>query len=271
LNKKIRLALLAAALLAGAAALSARDRSDDGSGAYRIAVSNDAASLLISEVSEKYSGRVDVSDGSNVSFLRLSDCCGVQAEMFLSKGDFDMAVLCPDAAEIFVGSDPGFEILGGIIKRSNVILYKGEKHEKTLRNIGYTSGKNTQAEAALSALDDGITLIPMMRTALAYAMERGAADGVVVDILDALKAEGSFKIKLLDYEKPTSVLVARRSIENTEAFKDFLSVLNQCADELNGAGAESALGRHIEGRDPGEMMEIWRNLQTTYIEIPNEK
>jgi hypothetical protein len=267
LNKKLLPILLAGAFMR-AVTLFAMEWTGDNLAAYRVAVSNDAASLLISEVSEKYAGQVNVSDGTDVSFLRLADCCGVQAELFLSRGDFDMAVLCPDAAKFFVENDPSFEILGGIIKRSNVILYK---QEKILKNIGYTNGKNTQAEAAAHTLGNEITLIPMMRTALPYALERGAADGVVVDILDALKAKGPFKIKFLEYENPTSVLVVKKSIKNTEPFKAFLNVLNQCVNELNGVGAEAALSRHIEEKDTGAMMEIWRNLQVTYIDIPNGK
>jgi hypothetical protein len=257
--------LFAAALMT-AVTLFWASRPSKSLSAYRIAISDDAAGLLISEVSEKYA--VNVSGEAGASFLRLADCCGVQAEIFLSGGDFDMAVLCPDAAKAFLENDPGVEILGGIVKRSNVLLYK---RGGILKNIGYSNGKNTQAEAASRSLGGEIVLIPMTRTALLYALERGAADGVVIDILDALKAGSAFKMKFLEYDKITSVLVVKKNLRNTEAFKNFLGVLNQCARELNGAKAEAALSGRIEGESMGEMMEIWRNSRVTYIEIPNEE
>lgn len=273
--------MLAAASVAALAFFGAsRPDPDKSLPVYRIAVSDDAAGLLISKVSETSAGLLRMSDLSGetgVSFLRLADCCGVQAELFLARGEFDMAVLCPDAAKAFVGNEPSFEILGGIVKRSNVILHKPGQ---TLKNIGYTHGKNTQAEAALHDLGGEIVLIPMARTALPYALERGAADGVVVDILDALKAampkaaapkaKSDFETKLLDYEKPTSVLVAKKNLRNSEAFRDFINILNRCVSELNGSGMEAALRGHIQEEDTGAMMEIWKNLRVTYIGIPNE-
>jgi hypothetical protein len=286
LNKNIGLALLAAASIAAFAFFgTSRPDPDKDLPVYRIAVSDDAAGLLISKVSETSAGLLRVSDLSSetgVSFLRLADCCGVQAELFLARGEFDMAVLCPDAAKAFVENDPSFEISGGIVKRSNVILHKPGR---TLKNIGYTNGKNTQAEAALHDLGGEIVLIPMMRTALPYALERGAADGVVVDILDALKAaapkaampkaaaskaKSDFETKLLDYEKPTSVLVVKKNLRNSETFKDFINILNRCVSELNGSGMEAALRGHIREEDTGAMMEIWKSLRVTYIGIPNE-
>jgi hypothetical protein len=154
-----------------------------------------------------------------------------------------------------------------VIKRSNVILYK-ETGE--LKRIGYTNGKNTQARAAVHSLGGDVSLIQMMNSALAYALECGEADGVVMDITGALKLRGQFNLMPLDYDEPTSVLAVKKDIVRTREFEEFLSLLNRCADELNRSAAEAVLGRYLETEMDAEVMEIWEKAQVTYLNIPNE-
>ena len=84
-----------------------------------IACGEDLAGQIVAYAARTGSSRVGSVDMRRLSFLQLSDCCGTQAEFALAGGDFDMAVLCPDAAQKFLSSGVPFKVVGGLVKNAN--------------------------------------------------------------------------------------------------------------------------------------------------------
>ncbi|MCL2169616.1 MAG: hypothetical protein FWB74_06295, partial [Defluviitaleaceae bacterium] len=81
---------VAAALVGVIIFLATRGGGHDG---LRIASSNDAAGTAVA---------LAAGQDRHTTAVALADCCGAQAEIALEAGVFDMAVICPDAALVFL-------------------------------------------------------------------------------------------------------------------------------------------------------------------------
>jgi len=238
----------------------------------RIACANDAAGMIAALAAEK-SGGVEIAGeaAQTISFLKLLDCCGAHAEFALEAGEFDMAVLCPDAAEKFLENDRPFVVAGEIIKNANVLV---SKKDNIPVNVGCTAGRALQGESAVMFLGGGINLMPMAPAALPYALEKGAVDAIVLDILAALKLDAGLSgliITPLPQERATSVLVVNKDIIGAPLFNNFLNAYNECVDNMD----EEALAGIFENREnisnAGEKAALWKKLGATFINIPKSE
>ena len=234
-------------------------------GVLKIAVSDDAAGLIISRAADLSRDQVKVEAGGDISFLKIADCCGSQAEFALAAGKFDLAVLCPDAAEEFLGSGKPFRLVGEIVRNANILA---AVREGPVKSIGYMNGRVLQTRVLAANLGPAPELQPMMTTALPYALERDAVDAVVLDILTVVRGEVDYHCRALPFEAPASVLVAREDVLKNPAFRSFLEAYNLAVDQLNGDGLGAALGDLVPPEKVKDKLELWRSMKVSYTHLP---
>ena len=236
------------------------------SASLRIACANDAAGMIVAYAAEKIGGaEIKKSAGPPVSFLRFVDCCGAQAEFALGAGKFDMAVLCPDAAEMFLKNSASFMIAGEIIRNANVLV---SKTDVIPLDVGYTAGRSLQGESAVAVLGNGINLIPMTSAALPYALEKGVVDAIVMDVLTALKSDAGFVITPLPHVRGSSVLVVNKDVVGTEPYNNFLDAYNESVDGMDGEALADILENRENINNGKEKAALWQKLGTAFISIP---
>ncbi|MCL2619329.1 MAG: ABC transporter substrate-binding protein [Defluviitaleaceae bacterium] len=193
-------------------------RGGDGGDVLRIVSTNDLAGLLVNQAA----GATD-----DVQGIRLADCCGTQAEMALEAGVFDIAVICPDAAELFLqGGNRPFVLWGSIVENSSVLV---SITYNVPSSVGYTFGRSSQHQIAQANLGQDVAFVPMNTLALPYALARGAVDAVVLDVLTATNAveDAGLIIRPLPYNRPSSVLLVHQDVVYTQQFADFIENFNQ--------------------------------------------
>ncbi len=191
----------------------------------RIACNNDAAGLLIGYLAGEGSAALEVVD---MSYQQLQDCCSSQTELALAAGNFDMAVLCPDGADKLIASGQPYQILGTIVVNAKILVTDQDKVPQT---VGYMNGRETQKRLVWSNLNDSIVMKPILPAGLPYALERNAVEGIVLDIMDALKIGGYHTPLPSPY--PTSVLVVHEELLDRSELASFIQAYNQAAEELN--------------------------------------
>ena len=260
-------ALIFAALAVSVLAAIIAGKGSSTSASLRIACANDAAGMIVVYAAEKIGGaEIKKTAGQHVSFLRFVDCCGAQAEFALGAGKFDMAVLCPDAAEMFLKNNASFIIAGEVIRNANVLV---SKTDVVPLDVGYTAGRALQGESAVAVLGDGINLIPMAPAALPYALEKGAADAIVLDILTALKFDaGFFVITPLPRDEATSVLVVNKDVVGTEPYNNFLDAYNESVDGMDGETLAGIFENRENINNGKEKAVLWQKMGTAFISIP---
>ena len=263
-SRRGRALLLASVILLAAFVFVFRPVSEE-DGVLKIAVSDDAAGLIISRAAALSRDKVKVEAGGDISFLKIADCCGSQAEFALAAGKFDLAVLCPDAAAEFLGSGKPFRVVGEIVRNANILV---SVHGGPVRSIGYMNGRVLQTRVLAANLGPSPELQPMMTAALPYALERKAVDAVVLDILTVVRGEVVYHCRALPYDVPASVLVARQDVPDSPAFRSFLTAYNDAVDELNGDGLAEALSEMIPPEQVKDKVELWRSMKVSYIPIP---
>ena len=191
----------------------------------RIACNDDAAGLLIKYLAGESSAALDV---VNMSYQQLLDCCSSQTELALAAGNFDMAVLCPDSAEKLLASGQPYQILGAVVFNAMVLV---TNQDAVPRTVGYMNAREIQKGLVWSKYHSSIEMKPVLPAGLPYALERNAVEGIVLDILSALKI-GGYRTPLHS-EYPTSVLVVHRDLCDSPELISFIEVYNQAVGELN--------------------------------------
>lgn len=191
----------------------------------RIACNHDAAGLLIEYLAGGGSTTLEVVD---MSYQQLQDCCSSQTELALAAGNFDMAVLCPDSADKLIASGQPYQILGTMVVNAKILV---TNQDKIPRTVGYMNGRETQKRLVWSNLNDRIVMKPILPAGLSYALERNAVEGIVLDIMDAIKIEGYHTPLPSPY--PTSVLVVHEKLLDRSELARFIQAYNQAVEELN--------------------------------------
>ncbi|EHM12982.1 hypothetical protein HMPREF1249_0478 [Jonquetella sp. BV3C21] len=232
----------------------------------KIACGNDLAGHVIAHAAQDYCAKAKAVDMNRLSFLQLSDCCGTQAEFALAGGDFDMAVLCPDAAQKFLGTGAPFRIFGPLVKNANVLVSRGNN---TPRSVGYMSGRVLQYEALVRTLGRTAELHPIAAPALPYALECGAVDAVVLDAADAIRLP-QYVLRPLPSGAPTAVLLVHNDALQGQNFKNFIRFYNDTVRRLEGSLCNGLLTDvlHVERRE--ETSKAWQKLNVQLLTLPEE-
>ncbi|MCL2170382.1 MAG: ABC transporter substrate-binding protein [Defluviitaleaceae bacterium] len=189
----------------------------------QIAAANDLAGVIVN-------ASAGVTPGTRG--LMLADCCGNHTEIALSAGVFDMAVLCPDAAELFLQANDSFFIVGGLVRNTNVLVSTSPNSPLV---VGYTEGRASQREAARAFLGEDVRFMPVITLALPNALATGAVCAVILDIYAAVNIPEEFYMTPLPHYGYSSVLVVCMYAAQTEAFRDFVNSFNDfiASDEVD--------------------------------------
>jgi len=230
----------------------------------RIACNDDAAGLLIKYLAGEDSSALEV---VNMSYQQLQDCCNSQAELALAAGNFDMAVLCPDEADKLISSGQPYKILGTVVVNAKVLVTQQDAMPRT---VGYMNAREIQKKLVWSNLNSSIEMQPMLPAGLPYALERKAVDGIVLDILGALKIGGHRTALPSDY--PTSVLVVHQDLLTSPELASFVKAYNQAAAELNNPEILTLeLAKYLAIENGVNEVKIWREMGVQFqpMDMPN--
>jgi hypothetical protein len=230
----------------------------------RIACNDDAAGLLIKYLAGGDSAALDV---VNMSYQQLLDCCSSQTELALAAGNFDMAVLCPDGAEKLLASGQPYQILGAVVVNAMVLV---TNQDAAPRTVGYMNAREIQKELVWSNYDSSIEMKPVLPAGLPYALERKAVEGIVLDILSALKI-GGYRTPLHS-EYPTSVLVVHRDLCGSPELISFIEVYNQAVGELNSPEIlMTELAKNLAIAGGNNEVKAWKEMDVQFqtIKLPS--
>jgi len=223
----------------------------------RIACNDDAAGLLIKYLAGEDRAALQV---ISMSYQQLPDCCSSQTELALAADYFDLAVLCPDGAEKLLTSGQPYEVLGTVVVNAKVLVTSQDNVPQT---VGYMNAREIQKQLVWSNLDSGIVMQPMLPAGLPYALERNAVEGIVLDILGALKIEGC--LTPLPSEYASSVLVVRRDLMDSPELAGFIQAYNQAVAEMNRPEIlKIELAKYLAVENGDNEVEIWREMGTRY-------
>ncbi len=229
-----------------------------------IACGEDLAGQIVAYAARTGSSRVGSVDMRRLSFLQLSDCCGTQAEFALAGGDFDMAVLCPDAAQKFLSSGVPFKVVGGLVKNANVLVARDAAHPRT---VGYMNGRDLQRQAVFANLGREVQLHPIAAPALPYALECGAVDAVVLDAADAIKLP-QYRNRALPCDAPSAVLVVHEALLGSTDFKDFVGHYNDTVGRLEASLCEELLPQVLGVECGEETLRAWHKMNVQLLTLP---
>ena len=190
----------------------------------------------------------------NGEYVEFSDCCGSQAQFSMAAGEVTAAVLCPDAAASLTEQDSAYVILGPVTLDTYVVVRR-PNDRKALRTFGYMNQREEQARCLRENYGSGISLVPMFPAALGYALENGAVDAVVMDVLTALKL--GYPMKPLSHDMVTSVMAVRRDKLNDSGFLSFLSAWNAQVDRLSAEDIRALVRRELSEINGEEAGDLW--------------
>lgn len=156
-----------------------------------------------------------------------------------------------------VNSNDDFQIYGPVIMNSEIIA-----HKEILDNI-HRIGIGHKREHLHKLVKESYTqvneIVQMSQISLPYSLEGGQIDGAVLDITKAALLS-EFKFAPISKDDYISyILVVRKDIVDTSAFKDFLSVYNEAVESLNNT---EILKRHIDMPD-----EFWNDIRIKFLNL----
>lgn len=226
----MRKRIIFVALVIAAAAITAAITQDKNTGKLCIGAPDDSGGMIIHYLINQ-KGLKYAKVQSTFDIYPIKDCCTSTSQWAMSTDLLDLAVMCPDAARGLLEKDSRFEILGAFLVNSDIIVLKpGQSPQK----IGVTQNRLYQEQIIKERLGPGSSAVPMLSVALPYALEKGAVDGVVVDVLKGLRLEGrKYTTRTDEGDRVTYVLVARKSFIASPGFQQFIKLFNEAAGELN--------------------------------------
>jgi hypothetical protein len=199
-------------------------------GKVKIGAPDDTGGMIIHYlVNEKgYSG-VEVQQ--DFELYPVKDCCSNTAQWALSTNQYDLAVMCPDAAASLIEKDDRFEIISPCLVNSDIVIIKPGIIPK---KIGVSQNRSHQIQIVTGLFGEACATATMLPAALPYAYEKNAVDGVVVDALRGLNLTGD-KLPSTngDSDHTTYVLVVKKDFKVDPRYQEFLRLFEESANELN--------------------------------------
>lgn len=139
-----------------------------------------------------------------------------------------MAIVCKEAATVFIENVDGFEIVSDCIRNSDIFVMKSSNPKK----IGITKGRNYQINLAKDRFGSCIETVPMMVQALPYALENGEVDAIIIDIMKGIHLEGKKENTVYHEEYTSYVLIVNTEYKTSKQFKKFVKEYNIALERL---------------------------------------
>lgn len=232
-----------------------------------IACGTDASGMLMSYILKDKNTNIEL---SNFDYTELMDCCGAQAEFAFMSGKVDMAILCPDASEKFLGVDTNYFIVDSIVRGSNILVYFDDSYENIApKNIGYMNKRLLQ-ESILKNVYPNSSYYPMLSTALPYALERKEVDAIFTDITLALKIKNA-KFKAINTDKVDYYLVASKKLKGSKTLNNFIKAYNDAVNDIqNDKILSDVIGSYLSISDSKGETDLWKKMNVRFNKIEVE-
>lgn len=179
-----------------------------------------------------------------------------------------MAIVCADSAKKFVENEVNFVIYCDLFRNTDLIV---QKSKETPKNIGVSYKKDYHLDIVSDNYGELDTRI-LMRNAMAYSLEKGDVDAILIDALKAinLKANKYNASKYNDYT--TYVLLVNKEYMQTEDFKIFSKMYNKAVKDLqNKDTLIKAVESFTKLQMSKEEVELWKTLNLTIVPIEEQK
>ncbi|BAF58754.1 hypothetical membrane protein [Pelotomaculum thermopropionicum SI] len=259
---KKMLAATAAAVLLLFTFFTVFPQREESGGKVKIGTPDDTGGMIIHYlINEKGFQGAEARDDFEI--YPVKDCCSSTSQWALSTGQYNLAVMCPDAAASLIEKDGRFEIAGPCLANSDIVVVKPGL---TPRKIGVARNRSHQAQIAADIFGKGCAAVPMLPSALPCAYEKSAVDGVVVDALRGISMEGEKLSAGGATGHVTYVLVVSKRFKEDPRYREFISLFRESVDELNNPDIlRKEIGRYKNIELSQEEIETWNRLGIRYI------
>lgn len=196
----------------------------------KIGTPDDTGGMIIHYlVNEK--GYENAAVQENFEMYPVKDCCAGTAQWALTTNEYDLAIMCPDAAESLLEKDGRFEIVSPCLMNSDIVVVKPGL---TPQKIGIAQNRSHQVQIVAGIFGRECAIAPMLPSAIPYAYEKKAVDGVVVDALRGFTMTGD-KLPATAGEAGhiTYVLVVNKVFKEDARYQEFLRLFQESVKELN--------------------------------------
>lgn len=179
-----------------------------------------------------------------------------------------MAIVCADSAKKFVENEVNFVIYCDLFRNTDVIVQKSNEIPK---NIGVSYKKDYHLNIVSDYYSDANSTA-LMRNAMAYSLEKGDVDAILIDALKAVSLEGN-KYSASEYNDYTTyVLLVNKDYMKTEDFKIFSKMYNRAVKDLQN---EDRLIKAVESFTKIQMskeeVELWKTLNLMIVPIGEQR
>jgi hypothetical protein len=256
-------AAIAAAVLLLLAAFSAFPQREENNGKVRIGAPDDTGGMIIHYlVNEK--GYGDAETQCDFEMYSVKDCCASTSQWALSTNQYDLAVMCPDAAASLLEKDGRFEIVSPCLVNSDIVVVRpGVIPQK----IGVAQNRSHQEQIAAGVFGRECATAPMLPAAIPYAYEKKAVDGMVVDALRGFAMAGEkIPAPAVPGGHVTYVLVVNKSFKDDLRYSEFITLFQVSVEELNNPDVLIGEIRKYKNIDfTREEVEQWNRLGIRHV------
>ncbi len=260
--KKVFAAIAAAALLL-LAAFSAFPQREENNGKVKIGAPDDTGGMIIHYlVNDK--GYGDAETQCDFEMYSVKDCCASTSQWALSTNQYDLAVMCPDAAASLLEKDGRFEIVSPCLVNSDIVVVRpGVIPQK----IGVAQNRSHQEQIAAGVFGPDVATAPMLPAAIPYAYEKKAVDGVVVDALRGFTMAGEKKPAPAGSSgHVTYVLVVNKGFKDDLRYSEFITLFQASVEDLNNPDVLIEEIRKYKNIDfTREEVEQWNRLGIRHV------
>ncbi|MCC5909041.1 MAG: hypothetical protein JJT76_01215 [Clostridiaceae bacterium] len=228
----------------------------------KIAVGDDISGVVFDYMIE-VKGIEDAVMQKGFESYPIQDCCSNTTQWALASGALDIAILCPNAAEVLIEMDDSFMVVGPVILNSDIFVVKEGKVPK---KIGITQNRHYQEILAKKKFGEEIEIVPMITTALPYTYEKDMVDAVVIDVLRGLKMDGIKKATADVKTQPSYVLVVQEEFYGEDQYHYFMDVLGETVDEIEDTNTFLGVIKKFQEIDfTQEEVKTWQLMKTKFI------
>jgi hypothetical protein len=228
MSKIFAVTVVAAMLLL--AACTASPQKEGNNGKVRIGAPDDTGGMIVHYlVNEK--GYQEAEVLGDFELYQVKDCCASTSQWALSTNQYEIAVMCPDAAVSLLEKDSRFEIVAPVLINSDIVVARpGTEPQK----IGVSQNRSHQEQLATAVFGPGVISAPMLPAAIPYAYEKKAVDAVVVDALRGFTMDGEkIPASTAAGGHVTYVLVVNKSFMSEPRYQQFIDLFKAAVEELN--------------------------------------
>lgn len=194
----------------------------------KIGVAEDSSGLLIHYMMNK-KGFSNVSLKKQYEAYSIKDCCSSTSQWALSTELLDVAIMCPSAAKNLIAKDKRFEIIGPCVLNSDIFVIKPGVIPKA---IGVPQNRYHIEKIVREKYGQSVKIIPMITSALPYALEKGTVDCIVIDAVKALFIKGNKEPSYVDHDNETYVLVVSEGFKKGKQYEMFNRIFKETVEEL---------------------------------------